>query len=347
MQSITSVDQNNQTGQVICQGTDQFGNAVDLSSDAANLSGAFEPYLPDVLSARISLPPDALKSGTFTKAVSSADAVAPLPASCADQFGEPEGQCPMSLSWSGTIKITEPCGVVNFSEGDAPAVGTLINPGDIVVTGDKSRVEIMLPDGGFYRVGPNSKFQCIGQTTTDTDGHRSITDSFHLLLGNMWAGISDALGGDHEFEQPGPTIGAGVRGSALTASVQRNGDIVYHVIQGTGFIKLKGKPEFDFPAGEGVRFDPDYGGYTHDDGVAGRRSGACPGRAAAAQAHARPARRRPRRQAAHTALHAQRERHRHRPGAARRASRAQAHHDRPPRRRARSRSMRSLAAATR
>jgi hypothetical protein len=103
--------------------------------------------------------------------------------------------------------------------------------------------------------------RCDGQTTT-TEGHRSITDSFHLLLGNMWAGISDALGGDHAFEQPGPTTAVGVRGSAFTASVQRNGDIVYHVIQGTGFIKIKGKREFDYPAGEGVRFDPDYGGYT-------------------------------------------------------------------------------------
>jgi hypothetical protein len=260
VQSITSVDQNNQTGQVICQGTGPTGDAADLSSDAANLSGAFEPYLPDVLSAHISLPADALKSGTFTKAVSSADAVAQLPGSCADQFGEPDGACPMSLSWSGTIKITEPCGVVDFSEGDAPAVGTLINPGDTVSTGDKSRVEIMLPDGGFYRVGPNSKFQCIGQTTTG-EGHRSITDSFHLLLGNMWAGISDALDSDHGFQQLGPTIASGVRGSAFTASVQPNGEIVYHVIQGTGFIRIKGKPEFDFPAGEGVRFDPDYGGY--------------------------------------------------------------------------------------
>jgi hypothetical protein len=261
VQSITSVDQNNQTGQISCQGTDQFGNAVDLSSDAANLSGVFEPYLPDVLSARISLPPDALKSGSFTKAVSNADAVAQLPGSCADQFGEPDGQCPMSLSWSGTIKITVPCGVVSFSEGDAPAVGTLVNPGDTVSTGVNSRVEVTLPDGGFYRVGPSSKMRCDGQTTT-TEGHRSITDSFHLLLGNMWAGISDALGGDHAFEQPGPTVAVGVRGSAFTASVQRNGDIVYHVIQGTGFIKTKGKREFDYPAGEGVRFDPDYGGYT-------------------------------------------------------------------------------------
>jgi hypothetical protein len=261
VQSITSVDQNNQTGKVSCQGTDQFGNSVDLSSDASNLSGTFQPSLPDVLSARISLPADALKGNTFTQAVSNADAVAQLPSSCADQFGEPEGQCPMSLSWSGTIKITVPCGVVSFSQGDAPAVGTVIKRGDTVSTGVNSRVEITLPDGGFYRVGPSSKFQCNGQSISDT-GHRSITDSFNLLLGNMWAGISDAFGGDHEFVQQGPSEASGVRGSAFTASVQRNGNIIYHVIQGTGFIKVKGKREFDFPAGEGVRFDPGYGGYT-------------------------------------------------------------------------------------
>jgi hypothetical protein len=167
----------------------------------------------------------------------------------------------MSLSWSGTIKITVPCGVVTFSEGDAPALGTVIQRGGTVSTGAKSRVEITLPDGGVYRVGPSSKMQCDGQSTS-TDGDRSITDSFHLLLGNMWAGISGAFGGDHGFVQQGPTIASGVRGSAFTASVQGNDDIIYHVIQGTGFIKIKGKREFDFPAGEGVRFDPHYGRYS-------------------------------------------------------------------------------------
>jgi hypothetical protein len=240
---------------------DQFGNSADLGPDAANLSGAFGPSLPDVLSARISLPADALKSGTFTKAVSSADAVAQLPGSCADQFGEPDGACPMSLSWSGTIKITVPCGVVTFSEGDAPPVGTVIQRGETVSTGAKSRVEITLPDGGLYRVGPSSKMQCDGQSNVDV-GPRTITDQFHLLLGHMWAGISDALDSEHAFQQVGPTIASGVRGSAFTASVQPNGEVIYHVVQGTGFIKVKGKREFDFPAGEGVRFDPDYGGYT-------------------------------------------------------------------------------------
>jgi hypothetical protein len=261
VQSITAVDQNNQTGQVSCTGTDMFGNSVDLRSDAANLSGAFGPSLPDVLSAHISLPADALKGNTFTQAVSNADALAQLPSSCADQFGEPEGQCPMSLSWSGTIKITVPCGVVTFSEGDAPALGTVIKRGDTVSTGAKSRVEITLPDSGVYRLGPSAKMQCDSQTTT-TDRERSISDDFHLLLGNMWAGISEAVGGDHQFEQATQTIAVGVRGSAFTASMQRNGDIVYHVIQGTGFFRVKGKREFDYPAGTGVRFDPDYGGYT-------------------------------------------------------------------------------------
>lgn len=166
----------------------------------------------------------------------------------------------MSLSWSGTIKITVPCGVVTFSEGDAPAVGTVIKQGDTVSTGANSRVEITLPDGGFYRLGPSSKMQCSGQSTS-TERDRRITDSFKLLLGSMWAGVSSALGG-HEFQQQEPTIAGGVRGSAFTASVQRNGDILYHVIEGTGFIKIKGKREFDFPAGEGVRFDADYSAYS-------------------------------------------------------------------------------------
>ena len=262
VQSVTSVDQNNQTGQITCQGTGPLGDSVDLSADAANLAGAFEPYLPDVLSARISVPAGALKSGSFTQAVSnSADGVAQLPSSCADQFGLPEGQCPMSLSWSGTIKISVPCGVITFSHGDAPPVGTLVNQGDTVSTGAKSQVEVTLPDGGVYRLGSNSKVQCDGQTTF-APSERNISDNFKLLLGNMWAGISDALGGDHQFEQQEPTIAVGVRGSAFTASVQPGGDVVYHVTQGTGFVKVKGKPELDFPAGEGVRFDPDYGPYT-------------------------------------------------------------------------------------
>jgi hypothetical protein len=260
VQSITAVDQNDATGQISCRGTDPLGDAIDLSSDAANLAGTFAPYLPDVLSARISLPPGALKSGSFTHSVSSADAPQQLPSSCADQFGLPEGQCPMSLSWSGTIKITAPCGVVSFSEGDAPPVGAIINPGQTVSTGAKSRVEVTLVDGSIYRIGPSSKVQCNGQTTFTQD-QPTVSDNFKLLLGRIWAATSSALGGDHQFQDTERAVAVGTRGSALTASVQPNGQVLYHVIEGTGFIKVVGKPEVDFPAGEGVLLDPDYGTY--------------------------------------------------------------------------------------
>lgn len=207
-----------------------------------------------------SLPPDALKSGSFTKDVSGADAPAQLPASCSDQFGLPDGQCPMSLQWSGTITISVPCGVVSFSQGDAPAVGAIINTGQTVSTGANSRVEITLVDGSLYRIGPNSKVECDGQSTF-AQNPRSISDDFKLLLGNIWAATSGALGGDHQFEQQERTVAVGVRGSALTASVRPDGEVLYHVIEGTGFVKVTGKPEVDFPAGEGLLYDQGYGSH--------------------------------------------------------------------------------------
>ena len=243
--------------------------------------------------------------------------LAQLPSSCADQFGEPEGQCPMSLSWSGTIKITVPCGVVTFSEGDAPAVGTVIKRGDTVSTGAKSRVEITLPDGGVYRVGPSSKMQCDGQIDHHRRRPQHLRRASTCCSATCGRASPSALGGDHEFEQQEPTIAVGVRGSAFTASVQRNGDIVYHVIQGTGFIRVKGKREFDYPAGTGVRFDPDYGGYTR------RPRGRPPTRRSSPPRSGRPSSRRVRLVGARAgkrpdaALHAQRERHRHRPDSAR------------------------------
>ena len=261
MQSITSVNQNDQTGQVNCQGTGPLGDSVDLSADAANLAGAFQPYLPDVLSARITLPRRA-QERLVTQAVgNSADGVAQLPSSCADQFGLPEGQCPMSLSWSGTIKISVPCGVMSFSEGDAPAVGTLVNPGDTVSTGAKSRAEITTPDGGIYQVGPNAKMRAPVRRSRRSRTNPPPMTNFELVLGNIWAGVSDALG-DHGYETGTETAGTGVRGCAFTESMQPGGRILLHVIDGTGFVKVNRKPEVDFPAGEGLLLYPATGAYT-------------------------------------------------------------------------------------
>jgi hypothetical protein len=73
-----------------------------------------------------------------------------------------------------------------------------------------------------------------------------------LLLGHVWAATTSALGGDHEFADTGTESAPGVRGSSFTASIGPGGQMRFHVIEGTGFIQVPGKPEFDFPAGEGV-----------------------------------------------------------------------------------------------
>jgi FecR protein len=107
-----------------------------------------------------------------------------------------------------------------------------------------------MADGSFVRIGPDSKVQCDGGTFTEAG--KSISDRLKLLLGEAWAATSDALGGDHSFDVPTERAGTGVRGSAFTAQVMPSGKLLFHVIEGTGFIDVPHRREFSFPAGEGV-----------------------------------------------------------------------------------------------
>jgi hypothetical protein len=111
VQGITSVDGADADSAITCQGTSGGGDPEDDSSEAANLAGAFEPYLPMVLEADVPAPSaDQLESTSYSKSVSEADAPVPLPASCASEYGWSDpNECTMSLSWSGTIGITLDC----------------------------------------------------------------------------------------------------------------------------------------------------------------------------------------------------------------------------------------------
>jgi hypothetical protein len=72
-----------------------------------------------------------------------------------------------------------------------------------------------------------------------------------LVLGSMWAKVSDALGGDQTLEVATERAGAGVRGSSATFTALPGGKVLEHVIEGTGWIHYPGQPEIDFPAGTG------------------------------------------------------------------------------------------------
>jgi hypothetical protein len=82
----------------------------------------------------------------------------------------------------------------------------------------------------------------------------------HLLLGKVWGAIDEALG-PHNFEVQTERACAGVRGSAFTASIQPDGQLLFHVIEGSGYVEMNEKKVFFFPAGEGVLLTPATGHY--------------------------------------------------------------------------------------
>jgi FecR protein len=250
VQAFTGADPNGTSGAFAgCMGSIN-GEPVDDTGAAGSLTGAYEAQLPGAFEAKVTVPAGALDGNGFTLNVSQNDAVTPLPQTCSDIFGEDSpSDCTMSVHWSGTLQLQITCGTITFSEGDAPAVGTSITDGQVVSTGADGRAEITFPDGAIMRIGRGSKVQCTGEGFTPEE--KSIGDRLKIILGNVWAATSDALGGDHEFDVSTDRAVTGVRGSAFTASVGRNG-LLMHVIEGTGFVRVGGKHEFDFPAGLGV-----------------------------------------------------------------------------------------------
>lgn len=241
VQSVTAFDSDGSSGgYASCQGSAPGGGgAFDGSGEAASNVGTINPSLPDALSAKVTLPSPL--TGPVTLPVSNADAPAQVPPSCADQFGD--DSCNMSLNWSGTVTVTPACGTVTFSDGGALPVGTVVQPGQTISTGKGQRLEITLVDNSVVRFGPESQGVCeIGAS----EGGRKIT--MKLILGEIWAVVSDALGGNQTFEVTTERAGTGVRGSEYTLDVHGKREVA-HVIEGTGFVQYKGKKEFDYPAG--------------------------------------------------------------------------------------------------
>jgi len=244
VQSVTAFDSDGSSGgYASCQGTAPGTDLpFDGSGEAASNVGTINPSLPDALSATVQLPSPL--TGPVTLPVTNANAPAQVPSSCADQFGD--DSCNMSLVWSGSVTVTPACGTVTFSDGGALPVGSVVQTGQTISTGKRQRLEITLVDGSVVRFGPESQGVCQFATS---QGGRKIT--MKLILGEIWAVVTDALGGNQSFEVTTERAGTGVRGSEYTLDVHGKREIA-HVIEGTGFVQYPGKPEFHYPAGMSV-----------------------------------------------------------------------------------------------
>ncbi|HET9102717.1 MAG TPA: FecR family protein [Solirubrobacteraceae bacterium] len=202
----------------------------------------FNNALPDAMSAIADIPSRQLIPGASFP-VSSSGAPGHVISDCTGQGpSNANTACSASLTWDGTITIScaKAIGKVTFSEGDAPAVGTEICDGETVSTGN-GRLEITYNDGSVMRVGPNSQVQVDESASYD----RPIT--FHVILGAVWAKVSDVLGSQDTTVETG-TDAAGVRGCQFTASAAPGGGLLMHVIQGRGFYTVAGHRTY-FPTG--------------------------------------------------------------------------------------------------
>jgi hypothetical protein len=156
-------------------------------------------------------------------------------------------------SWTFTLVVPAGCGQVIASSGVAPAVGTKVPFGSTISTGANGSATVQFPDNASLVMSANTSIVCDGSLTNSAGGE---TSSFSVLTG-LFSYVSGLIGKkdpDQINIQYG-SGGGGIRGCVVTGAVLPGGKLLVHVIQGTAFVQEPGKPDFDFPPGEGILFD--------------------------------------------------------------------------------------------
>jgi hypothetical protein len=131
-------------------------------------------------------------------------------------------------------------GKVSFLEGKATrqaggagakvalAIGAEIEEKDLIATEAKSRLELTLADQSILRVGPTSQ-ALIDAAQFQGDERRF---SAKLVLGNVWAKVTSALGSDQKFEVTTDRAVAGVRGTTFRVDSRKDKAVVVKVFAG-------------------------------------------------------------------------------------------------------------------
>jgi hypothetical protein len=159
-------------------------------------------------------------------------------------------------TWTFTL-IVSSCGVVVQSAGHAPAVGTAVNIGDRISTGSGSHVEIRFPDNTTLYLAENSTIVC-DKFVYDASGNsgRGSDHSIFSIVRGWFTYVSGTIGkrdADQVNIQSQGLVGEiGIRGCVGIVAMRPGGKVLVHVIEGIGFAHPRGKPQFDFPGGEGV-----------------------------------------------------------------------------------------------
>ncbi len=119
------------------------------------------------------------------------------------------------------------------SEGkDVPQtlkVNDRLKKGDLVSTGPKSRVELILPDNSRLRFADDSRFK-LTQIEAGEEQPRDI--KVHVVVGKAWANVSKAVAGSSNFALTCENAVAGVRGTVYRFNVNDDKSVLVRVYDG-------------------------------------------------------------------------------------------------------------------
>jgi len=103
--------------------------------------------------------------------------------------------------------------------------------GDVLETGRRTRLEVRLEDRSLLRLGPLSR-----ATVEVASFGKSVEDrkvQAKLLLGQVWANVAKAVGGEARFEVRTENAVAGVRGTTFRVDAAKDRSVVVKVYSGT------------------------------------------------------------------------------------------------------------------
>jgi hypothetical protein len=141
-----------------------------------------------------------------------------------------------------TVKIGGESATVSLLEGDVwlkkegkgpeqpIEKGRRVFAGDVVRTGDGSRLELELPEGSFLRFDENTSFTVMASAYQQAEESRDIR--IRMILGKAWARVSRLFKGRGRFALETPTAVAGVRGTTYRLNLEKDRSAVVKVYDG-------------------------------------------------------------------------------------------------------------------
>jgi hypothetical protein len=157
-----------------------------------------------------------------------------------------------------------PAATVTFLDGQASrtaegktealAQGSALHEGDRVETRKRTRLELTLADGSVVRLGPLSRATLETAAFGQSPEERKV--SARLVVGNVWASVARAVGGEARFEVQTENAVAGVRGTTFRVDAAHDKSVVVRVYSGTVAVAGGGLPRPEHRPGEPRRQVP-------------------------------------------------------------------------------------------